>query len=160
MKEDTSEVKVHHSYFWVLLLLLILFCLRVLGQMLVAFFHVSFLPPMKEWYSGLMPYPELLPAQFLIILLFSRICLDFFRGRGYFVSSHHRLGKGLHWFGWIYFVSMIVRYILRMSLYPEARWFGGCIPIVFHCVLASYLLTMSSYYRRTPRQSGTANSNS
>ena len=29
-------------------LLLALFCLRVLGQMLVAFFHVSFLPPMED----------------------------------------------------------------------------------------------------------------
>ena len=29
--------------------------LRVLGQVLVAFFRVDFLPPMAEWYSGLIP---------------------------------------------------------------------------------------------------------
>src|SRR6266849_6829304 len=50
-------------------LLLGLFVLRVVGQMLVAFFRVSFLPPMGEWYSGLMSYPILLPVQWVIIAL-------------------------------------------------------------------------------------------
>jgi hypothetical protein len=39
---------------WVLLFA---FCLRVFGQMLVAFAGVYWLPPMEAWYSGLMPYP-------------------------------------------------------------------------------------------------------
>jgi len=36
--------------------LLALFVLRVTSQTLVAFFDVDFLPPMQEWYSGLLPY--------------------------------------------------------------------------------------------------------
>ncbi len=64
----TREV-LQRRYFWVLATLLFLFCLRVLGQILVAFFNVSFLPPMEEWFSGLLPYPELLTAQILIIAL-------------------------------------------------------------------------------------------
>ena len=32
------------------------FLLRVVGQLLVAFFRVDFLPPMAESYSGLVPY--------------------------------------------------------------------------------------------------------
>ena len=43
---------------------------------------------------------------------------------------------------------MIVRYILRMSLYPEERWFGGAIPIIFHWVLATYIIPLGLYHLR------------
>ena len=104
---------------------------------------------MKAWYSGLMPYPELLPSQIIIIAVFSGICLDFYRQRGFFVKSHPRSGVFLGWFGSVYFASMIVRYIIRMSLYSDQRWTGGCIPIFFHCVLATFLLVLGHYYRQT-----------
>jgi hypothetical protein len=126
-------------------LLLLLFCFRVAGQMLVAFAGVTFLPPMKEWYSGLMPYPYLLPTQFLIIILFGKICVDLFRGRGFFALPRHSLGAFLQIFGIIYFVAMIIRYVLRMSLYPSQRWTGGSIPIFFHWVLATYLLIWAAF---------------
>lgn len=130
-----------------LLILLILFCLRVAGQMLVAFGHVTFLPPMQEWYSGLLPYRYLLPAQFLIIALFSKICFDLFRGDGYFAIPRRQLGKPLTFFGVLYLESMIIRYILRMWLFPQERWTGGCIPIFFHWVLAAYVLALASFHR-------------
>src|SRR3989449_8511904 len=63
------EATVHRSrrsmYATVLWFLLFLFCLRVAGQALVAAFAVPFLPPMQQWYSGVMPYPILLPVQIL-----------------------------------------------------------------------------------------------
>jgi len=34
---------------------------------------------------------------------------------------------------------------LRMSLYPDQRWFGGTIPIVFHCVLATFILAVAHF---------------
>jgi uncharacterized protein len=139
-------------YFWVLFALLFLFCLRVLGQILVAFFNVSFLPPMEEWFSGFVPYPELLTSQILIILLYGQICLDFGRRRGYFVNPRRRLGIGLLIFGSLYLGVMILRYIIRMSLYPHERWAGGCIPIFFHWVLSSFILVLGSYHWwTTPR---------
>ena len=49
----------------VLWVLLGLFVLRVVGQALVAFLGVWFLPPMQAWYSGLLPYTYLLPAQLI-----------------------------------------------------------------------------------------------
>jgi len=137
----------------VLWVLLFLFCCRVIGQMLVAFWGVSFLPPMEEWYSGLMPYHYLLPSQFLIILLYSKVCMDFSRGRGFFVRPHCGFGPGLLIFGSIYFLSMVVRYILRMSWYPEERWFGGTIPIIFHWVLASFILLVGRYHLWQSKQS-------
>jgi putative CocE/NonD family hydrolase len=148
----------HHSgapaalqrrYFWVLTALLFLFCLRVLGQILVAFFKVSFLPPMEEWFSGVLPYPELLTAQILIVVLYGKICLDFRRGLGFFVTPRRRLGTGLLLFGSLYLGVMILRYVMRMGLYPHERWAGGCIPIFFHWVLSSFLLVVGGYHWRT-----------
>jgi hypothetical protein len=68
---SAAPAALERRYFWVLIALLLLFCLRVLGQILVAFFKVSFLPPMEKWFSGLLPYPELLATQILIIVLYS-----------------------------------------------------------------------------------------
>jgi hypothetical protein len=128
-------------------ILLFAFCLRVLGQMLVGFAGVSWLPPMEGWYSGLMPYPYLLPSQFLIIALYSKVCLDFTCGEGFFVRSRPVFGRSVFVFGYLYLAAMIVRYIIRMSLYQEARWFGGTIPIFFHWVLASFIIAFGQYHR-------------
>ncbi|HEU5261964.1 MAG TPA: hypothetical protein VFU41_11150 [Gemmatimonadales bacterium] len=68
-------------YATVLWSLLFLFVLRVLGQALVAAFEVPFLPPMTKWYSGVIPYPILLPVQVLIILLLAKVATDFTRRR-------------------------------------------------------------------------------
>jgi hypothetical protein len=139
-------------YFWTLVALLFLFCLRVLGQILVVFLHVSFLPPMEEWMSGLVPYPELLTAQILIIALYGKVCIDFFHGRGFFFAPRRPLGTCLLIFGSLYFGVMVIRYTIRMGLYPNERWTGGCIPIFFHWVLASFILVLGSYHwRTTPR---------
>src|SRR5262249_12000457 len=131
MNPPSSEQR---GYAIVLCLLLGLFCLRVLGQALVAFFGVSFLPPMEEWFSGVMSYPVLLVCQILIIILYGKICLDFVSGSGYFVTPRLQLGANLLRFGSIYLGVMIIRYIIRMGLYPNERWTGGSIPIFFHCV--------------------------
>jgi hypothetical protein len=127
-------------------LLLVLFICRVLGQLIVVLYAPSFLPPVKEWYSGLMPYQYLLPSQILIIVLFTKINLDISRGVGFWAQPKQRLGFWLRNFGFVYFASMIVRYVLRMSWYPEERWFGGTIPIIFHWVLATYIILLGSYH--------------
>jgi len=131
----------------VLWLLLGLFCLRVAGQIVVALYAPAFLPPMDEWYSGLIPYGPLLVAQFVIIVLYAKICNDFRRGEGFFVRTRPVFGRGVLVFGLVYFGSMVVRYVVRMSLYPDERWVGGCIPIVFHWVLASFIIAFGLYHR-------------
>ena len=103
---------------------------------------------MNDWYSGLLPYHYLLPAQILIIVIFAKIALDMTRGTGFWTQPRPALGLWLRNFGVVYVLSMIVRYVLRMSWYPEERWFGGTIPIIFHWVLATYLLVLASYYLR------------
>jgi len=131
----------------VLWLLLIAFCGRVLGQWLVVRGAAPWLPPMKEWYSGLLPYPWLLPIQILIILIFARISMDFTRGRGFWVTTRPFFARGLLVFAYIYLAAMVLRYVLRMVLVPEARWFGQTIPIFFHWVLASFLIVVGRWHR-------------
>lgn len=132
--------------------LLGLFVLRVLGQVLVAFFNVGFLPPMQAWYSGLLAYEYLLPAQIVIIVLMTAICLHFSWGGGFFVVSRPAFGRPVVYFGYVYFGAMVLRYILRMALVPEARWFGGTIPIWFHFVLATFVILFGLYHRARLRR--------
>src|SRR5436305_14667630 len=124
-------------YAAVLWLLLFLFCLRVAGQALVAAFAVPFLPPMEEWYSGLMPYPILLPVQILIIGVLAKVATDFTRRRGFFVVPRRTMGRLLQWFCYRYSGGMAVRYEASIVLIPERRWFGGPLHIFFHFVLAT-----------------------
>jgi hypothetical protein len=131
--------------------LLALFVLRVTSQALVALFDVDFLPPMQEWYSGLLPYDYLLPSQVAIIVLMTKICLEFTRGRGFFVEPRRFFSVYWLYFGYLYLAIMIARYPIQMALHPEARWFGGTIPIFFHWVLAAFVISVGLYHRRRLR---------
>lgn len=129
-----------------------LFLARVAGQALVAFLDVSFLPAMDAWYSGLLAYPLLLPAQVAILLVQGKIALDLVRGDGVFLQPGRRAGRVLRAFGVLYLAAMLARYVLTMAWYPERRWLGaGTIPTAFHVVLALYVLTLARFYlRREP----------
>ena len=136
----------------VLWLLLFIFILRVVGQMSAAVGWQGFLPPMKEWYSGLIPYSWLVVCQIAIIILYGKICLDFSRGKGFFAMPRRGLGKGLLIFGSLYLAGMILRYVLRMAFHPEVRWFGGTIPIFLHWVLATFLLLVGNFHWKHSRR--------
>jgi hypothetical protein len=100
-----------------------------------------FLPPVDEWQSGLLPYPLLLASQIVILGVLATVCVQFSRGKGYFVRPHTWLATPLWIAGWIYAAGMIVRYaLLRRDV----------IPVVFHIVLASVLLVVA-HHHRTPR---------
>lgn len=122
----------------VLWILLALFVGRVMGQALVAFFDVPFLPPMQAWYSGLMPYEYLLPAQIVIISLMANICVDFTLRRGFFFEPKKFLGREFLWFGYLYLGAMVARAIFLWD-HP--------IPIVFHWVLAAFVILVGHSHR-------------
>ena len=124
-------------------ILLALFALRVAGQLLAVAGVAPFLPPIDDWESGLLPYPVLLAAQIVIIAVLGVVCVQFTRGTGYFVRPQPWLAPTLWTAGWLYTTGMIVRYaILRRD----------AIPVVFHIVLASFLLVVAHHHRRvTPR---------
>ena len=130
----------------VLWLLLFVFFLRVLGHALVVFFDVSFLPDEEQWLSGLISYSLVLPAQLLTLLLFGKVCLDFTRGYGFFVTPRWLLATPVITFGAAYLGVMVVRYTVRMGLYPPERWTGGSLPTFAHWVLALFLLLAGVYH--------------
>jgi len=107
-----------------LTILLVLFILRVMGQVIVVLFEPRWLPPMEAWYSGLLPYPLLLPAQIVIIALMI-----------WMIRRPPPVRRTpIVAFATIYALGMIVRYaILRTHE----------IPVIFHLVLATFLFVFS-----------------
>jgi uncharacterized protein len=128
--------------------LLALFTGRVAGQLAVSLDAAPFLPPMEQWQSGLLPYQVLFGSQLMLIAGLGTICRQFSRGAGYVVEPHRWLGTPLWIAGWIYAGGMVVRYALWMALKPEERWTGDLIPVVFHIVLASFVLLVADHHRR------------
>jgi hypothetical protein len=134
------------SYGWILWLLTFLLFGRVVGQLIVYFFAPSFLPPMEQWQSGLVPYPFLVSVQFVVLSLMASISLDFTRGSGFWMEPHPQLGIVVLWWSYLYFGAMIVRYIVRMARRPDQRWFGGTIPIIFHSVVAVFQWLFAAHH--------------
>lgn len=123
----------------VLCVLTALFAARVLGQALVAFLAVPWLPPMEAWFSGLVRYPVLLTIQVVILVVQAVIDRDVWRGHGFFACRRPRTGRWLQWLACAYALSMIVRYVVTRT---------HLIPIVFHWVLAVYLFTLGQMMRQ------------
>lgn len=104
----------------------------------MAFGNVQWLPPMPAWYSGLMPYPYLLPSQIILIVLMTWICVDFTRRRGYFYAPKVGFAVYVFYAGWVYLAAMLGRF----------AWFGLSIPVVFHWVLAAFVIAVGWSHRR------------
>jgi hypothetical protein len=121
-----------------------LFLVRVLGQIVVRLRSPSWLPPTEEW--NLTPYRLLLPAQAAILALMLWIGIDLSVGLGPWGHPHPTFGRFVIGFAVVYATAMVIRYVIRMARHPEARWFGGAIPIVFHWVLAAYLLVVGGFH--------------
>jgi hypothetical protein len=118
---------------------LALFACRVIGQLLVGAGLAPFLPPMDAWQSGLLAYPLLLASQIAILVVLAVVCVQFSKGAGYFVRYRPWLATPLWIAGWIYGAAMLVRYsLLRRDV----------IPVVFHIVLAGFLLVVAHHHRR------------
>lgn len=129
---------------WFLLLFGLLFLLRVAGQVLVRLRRPSWLPPTEEW--NLMPYRYLLPSQLAILGVIVWLVTAFLGDSGRASEPSPAFGRAVVAFSVVYAAAMVVRYAVRMRRRPDARWFGGTIPIVFHWVLASFLFVLGSYH--------------
>ncbi len=162
---DRGPCSVYASVLW---LLTALFFLRVFAQALTAVMSVPFLPSMDEWVkpsaspfstSGLIPYPLLLAAQIVILVVQVLVCRDITRGQGYFASLSARTGRILVGLSAVYAAAMVARYLVTMAWHPERRWFGHTVPIALHFVLAGFLFTLGHYrggggMTRTGREHG------
>jgi len=120
-----------------------------LGQALVGFFGVTWLPATEQWFSGLIPYPTLLIIQLLMLMLMVKVTGEIWRGIGTFAVRRPHWWQFLMKFSAGYVSAMVLRYALTMILRPEKRWFGDAIPIIFHFVLAGFIFVLGHYHGST-----------
>lgn len=123
-----------------------LFLLRVVGQIEVWLLAPEWLPPMQAWYSGLLPYPLLLPAQILLLMLMAVLAYrrTVAAPRAAQNRHGHRVLRGL---ALMYFAVMAVRLLWTLSMHGGEFYLHGGIPIAFHWVLALFVLV---YARAKP----------
>lgn len=125
-----------------LIILQTAFLARVIGQIVVMLVEPAWLPGPEHWFSGILPYVFLLPAQILLLMFMTIITYDAVRHDGYWHVVEDKTRKILRVVAAFYFISMLARYAVTMLLVPELRWFGHTIPIFFHFVLAGYILVL------------------
>jgi hypothetical protein len=130
------------AYAFVMVLLLVLFLGRVIGQLLVATMAVPWLPPMARWYSGLMPYRYLLPTQVVFLVVMTAMTIGVDRQSPPFGTLSAKAGAWIVWASYVYALGMVARSIRYALADPERR--VVLIPIVFHFVLAGFLFAYGS----------------
>jgi hypothetical protein len=123
---------------------LLLFLSRVIGQVEVVLLQPDWLPPMHAWYSGLIPYPALLPVQIVLLMIMALVAYDHARGYGMFWPRKRSTRAALAGFAGFYAVAMAARLILTLSVKNGGLLESGMIPVAFHWVLACFLALLSA----------------
>ena len=124
-----------------------LFLLRVIGQLEVLLLAPAWLPPMSDWYSGLIPYPALLPLQIAVLMAMTAVVTREMRG-GHGASKQPSTWRPwVRGFAIIYFAVMLLRLIVQLMRGAGSVIDAGGIPVAFHWVLALFLLVLA---RRNP----------
>lgn len=125
----------------------LLFMLRVVGQVEVVLLSPPWLPPMEAWYSGLLPYPVLLPVQIAILMAMA-------------VLSAHDIDTSPRERRWptlvrgvaiVYFIAMVVRLLVQVLRGAPDLLAAGAIPVAFHWILALFLLVLARAHRPRAR---------
>jgi hypothetical protein len=127
-----------------------LFAARVVGQFEASLVAPAWLPDMDAWYSGLMPYPLLLPAQIALLMLMAVVAWNRRVRTGRFARSNPRAAGLLRIFAGLYFAGMAVRLGVNVFENGAEFWRHGAIPVAFHWVLALFLLVSG----RVPAEDG------
>jgi hypothetical protein len=124
-----------------------LFFARVLGQIEVLLVAPRWLPAMPAWYSGLLPYPLLLPIQIVLLML---MCVLVIGTRSRRRGAAEGTAAILRSFAIVYVAVMAARLILIVHRYGGDFYLHGAIPVAFHWVLALFILvwTRLRYGRR------------
>ena len=136
---NAAARRAHAALLW---LLLALFCFRVAAQLAAAATPLPFLPAFEAWHSGALPYPALVAAQLVIVVLYAWMA----RGIGGRTRPRPRLGRSLLLFGSLYFTCMAVRLVLGATLLSGSSWWCAPIPSIFHLVLAGFLIVAGHFH--------------
>ena len=102
---------------------------------------------MAGWYSGLLPYPVLLPVQILLLMVMTAIAWDRSFGRGLTQIVRPRSRNWLRGIAIVYFIGMATRLAAQGLRFGPELYLHGAIPVAFHWVLALFLLTLADQPR-------------
>ena len=127
--------------------LLGLFALHVVGQVIVMLWEPRWLPPPKQWFSGLVAYPYLLLFQILFLALMTAMILELHPGVGPFGSPSAGFSVFCVSFSVPYYGFMIYRWVFRVLRNPSRRWFNTLILRPAHA--GSHIACVSSLARPT-----------
>jgi hypothetical protein len=123
---------------------LALFFTRVVAQLEVLLLAPSYLPEMAAWYSGLLPYPLLLPIQILLLMGMSVLVA---RSASAKPLRNAHLWRTLAVF---YFAGMAVRLVTCVVRHGGEFYLHGAIPVAFHWVLALFAISYINLAGRRP----------
>lgn len=123
--------------------LVLIFCLRVIGQLVQTVSPVSWLPPPAAWQGSAFPYPILLASQLVLIVVMSLVAR---RHATASVPRRTSLGKWLLLAGSVYFLVMAGRLLAGLADLSADPWVQRTIPAFFHLVLASYVLLLAAFH--------------
>lgn len=138
-----SSAKASQHYAKWLWLCSLLFAFRIAAQLFALLFSPKFLPTFESWHGGVLPYPLLLTSQVLILLWLTWSAHQFSKSKVY---PHRRLGLVIIIFACLYFLTMLLRLLLGLTILSETRWFASYLPALFHLVLACYLFLYSHFH--------------
>ncbi|MEQ1599184.1 MAG: hypothetical protein ABL880_07445 [Methylotenera sp.] len=122
-----------------------LFAFRVVAQLAALLFKPNFLPTFESWHGGVLPYPLLLTTQILILIWLAWTASQFSKNN---LQPRRRLGMAIVILASLYFLLMLLRLLLGLTILSEHRWFASYLPAFFHLVLASYLFLYGHFHFR------------
>lgn len=126
-------------------LLTALFCTRVVAQPAALLLDTPLIPRFDAWYSGAIPYPQLLAAQVAIL---GWLGWTAHRVQMERVRPSFGLGRWLLAFAGLYAAVMMARLVLGLTLLRDVTWFARPVPTVFHLGLAAYLGIYADFHVR------------
>ena len=143
MSVEIRRKKSARRYALVLWILTVLFCFRVVAQLVQVWYPVEFLPAFDRWHSGALPYHWLVATQGMILGMCLLIVWHLFNNR---VIPSPKKGRVLVTLGLIYFGGMCIRLLLGTTVASEHEWFGATLPTVFHLVLALFIMVYGRFH--------------
>jgi hypothetical protein len=128
-----------------------LFAARVLGQFEVLMLAPDWLPDMDAWYSGLMPYYLLLPAQLVLLMVMTVVAWNRRLRTGRFAAARPRVARAMRAFALVYFLAAGVDLGVDIANNGAQFWRAGAIAVASHWVLALFLLVSGRASKLTMR---------
>jgi hypothetical protein len=124
-----------------------LFALRVAGQAIQRWLPLPFLPPSGAFQGSTIPYPVLLPVQLAILAIMLGVAR---RVRRDTLARREPIGRVLSFAGRVYFLAMLARLAIGLTVPEAPAWFRAPISSVFHLVLATFVLVLAAHHRELP----------